>query len=629
MHPFRAATLSACVVIALATGCKRNAAPAPDASPPPAASIPNDSVAFESAVDAFIDGAFQHNPVFAANAGKHEFDGRLPDYSPAGLKAFADWLHAQRDKFAGFADDRLDDKGRYQRDYVLAVIDGQLFWLEDSGFPYQNPAFYAGDLSPSMYLTRPYAPLPQRMAAFVTYQEALPNAIEQIKANFKLPMPASYIDFGVNTFGGYAAFFKSDVPAIFSEVKDDALQARFKTANEAAAKAAQDMADWLKAQKPAATQDFALGADRFAKMLHATELVDLPLEQLKAAGEADLQRNLDALKAACDQFAAGKTLVQCVDKVNANKPKGGPVEGARAQLAGLRQFIVDNDLVTIPGTEEAKVEEAPPFNRWNFAYIEIPGPYEKNLPSVYYIAPPDPAWPKAEQLAYVPGKADLLFTSVHEIWPGHFLQFLHANRADWKFGQLFVGYAFAEGWAHYTEEMMFEAGLDDSTPEVHIGQLSNALLRNVRFLSAIGLHTGGMSMAQSEQMFREKAFQDPGNARQQAARGTYDPAYLNYTLGKLMIMQLRQDWIPSHGGAKAWKPFHDQFLSYGGPPIPLVRAQMLGGKPEAILWSAGAPPTAGAGSVPQIPKQPEVPADEPAVSPSEPATPPQPPAPGG
>ncbi|WP_159016063.1 DUF885 domain-containing protein [Cognatiluteimonas profundi] len=598
MRPFRVVTLSAFIAAALIAGCKQKPETSAPTTPAPVAATANDSAALSSAVDAFLTGAFQRNPVFAANAGKHEFDGKLPDYSPAGLKANADWLHAQRNTFAAFTDDKLDEKGRFQRDYVLAVIDGQLFWLEDSGFAYNNPAYYAGDLSPSMYLTRPYAPLPQRMAAFVTYQEALPKALEQIKANLKLPLPASYIDLGVNSFGGFASFFKTDVPAIFADVKDDALQARFKASNAAAIKASQDLADWLKAQKPQATQDFALGADKFSKMLHATELVDMPLDQLKAAGESDLQRNLDALKAACDQFAAGKSLSDCVAKVNEDKPVGGAVEGARAQLAGLRQFIVDKDLVTIPGTEEAKVEEAPPFNRWNFAYIEIPGPYEKNLPSVYYIAPPDPTWPKAEQQAYIPGKAVLLFTSAHEVWPGHFLQFLHANRAEWKFGQLFVGYAYAEGWAHYCEEMMFDAGLDGATPETHIGQLSEALLRDVRYLSAIGLHTGGMTMAQSEQMFKDKAFQDPGNARQQAARGTYDPAYLNYTLGKLMIMQLRDDWTETHGGRASWKAFHDQFLSYGGPPIPLVRAQMLGGKPEAKLWTvaAGATPASNASS---------------------------------
>jgi hypothetical protein len=614
----RVATLSAFIATALlAAGCKQTSTPAaPVASPPAAATSAPDSAALSSAVDAFIQGAFERNPVFAANAGKHEFDGKLPDYSPEGLKATIAWLHGERDKFAGFTDDKLDETGRFQRDYALAVIDGQLFWLEDSGFAYSNPAFYTGDMSPSMYLTRPYARLPQRMAAFVTYQEALPKAVEQIKANLKLPLPATYIDLGVNSFGGYAAFFKNDVPGIFAEVEDDALQARFRASNAAAIKATQDLADWLKSQKPKATQGYALGAEKFSKMLHATELVDMPLDQLKAAGEADLQRNLDALKSACDQFAAGVSLSQCVEKVNADKPEGGAVEGARAQLAGLRQFIVDKDLVTIPGPEQAKVEEAPPFNRWNFAYIEIPGPYEKNLPSVYYIAPPNPNWSKADQQAYIPGKSVLLFTSSHEVWPGHFLQFLHANRAKWKFGQLYVGYAFAEGWAHYCEEMMFDAGLDGATPEVHIGQLSEALLRDVRFLSAIGLHTGGMTVAQSEQMFKDKAFQDPGNARQQAARGTYDPAYLNYTLGKLMIMQLREDWTKTHEGRAGWKAFHDQFLAYGGPPIPLVRAQMLGGKPEAKLWTApSAQPAAPASGTATAPPSPAPTDEAPATTP--------------
>lgn len=586
-----AALLTLAIATALGAGCDRSPpAPAPAAVPakPTATTAPSASQ-WQATVDTFVDGFFQHNPTAAADAGKHEFDGKLPDYSPAGVKANIDWLHQQRNIAAGFSNDYLDAVQRFQRDYLIAIIDGQLFWLEDSGFPYSNPGFYAGVLSPSMYLTRPYAPLPQRMAAFVKYQEALPAAIEQIKSNLKTSLPASYIDLGVNTFAGYSSFFNSDVPAIFAGVKDDALQQRFNASNAGAIKATQEMADWFKSLKPKATQDFALGAEKFSKMLRATELVDMPIDQLKAAGERDLARNLAALASACKEFAPGRPLAACVAKADADKPEGGAVEGARTQLASLRQFILDKDLVTIPGTEQANVEEAPPFNRWNFAYIEIPGPYEKGLPSVYYLAPPDPKWSAADQAAYVPGKANLLFVSAHEVWPGHFLQFLHSNRAEWKFGQLFVGYAFAEGWAHYTEEMMFDAGLGEGSPETHVGQLSNALLRDVRFLSAIGLHTGGMSLAQSERMFRDKAFQNPGSARQQAARGSFDPAYLNYTLGKLMIMQLREDWTAEHGGRAGWKAFHDQFLSYGGPPIPLVRAQMMGSAPEARLWAPAAP----------------------------------------
>jgi hypothetical protein len=590
MPSIRALPLAALIGALLLTACQ----PAPEVTPAPeqasttATPKADEGVVWDAAVDGFINGYFEHQPTFAADAGKHEFDGKLPDFSASGLAAVGKWLHAQREVIAGFGNDKLDAAQQFQREYVLAVIDGQLFTLEESGFPNSNPAFYADALSPSMYLTRPYAPLAQRMAAFVSYQEALPTATEQIRANMKPPLPASYVELGINSFAGYSRFFSTDVPPIFADVADQALQARFKLSNAAAIKATREMADWYTAQKPAATQNFALGAEKFSRMLQASERVGIPLDQLTRLGEADLSRNLVSLKTACHEYAPGDTLEACVLKVNADKPVGGAVEGAREQLTSLRQFIVDKSLVTIPGAEDAKVEEAPPYNRSNIAYIEIPGPYETNLPSVYYIAPPDPSWPKAEQDAYVPGREVLLFTSAHEVWPGHFLQYLHANRAQWKFGRLFVGYAFAEGWAHYTEEMMYDAGLGDGSPEAHIGQLSEALLRNVRFLSAIGMHTGRMSMAESEQMFRDQAYQDAGNARQQAARGTYDPGYLNYTLGKLMIMQLREDWMAKHATEGGLKAFHDEFLSYGGPPIPLVRAQMLGGKPEALLWQAPA-----------------------------------------
>ena len=267
-----------------------------------------------------------------------------------------------------------------------------------------------------------------------------------------------------------------------------------------------------------------------------------------------------------------------------HKPKEGTVRGATAQLDELRKFVADKHIVTIPTDEQATVKESPPYNAANFAYINIPGPYEsKSVAWTYFVAPPDPSWTPKERAEYIPGVADLLFTSVHEVWPGHFLQFQHAVRNPSKIAGLWVGYAYAEGWAHYAEEMMWEVGLGNGDPEMHIGQLTNALLRNVRYLSAIGLHTQGMTVEQSEKLFRESAFSDAGTARQQAARGTYDPAYLNYTLGKLMIRKLRTDWMAAHpadaglpaDSPQRWQAFHDKFLSYGGPPIPLVRREMM------------------------------------------------------
>jgi hypothetical protein len=388
-------------------------------------------------------------------------------------------------------------------------------------------------------------------------------------------MAKPHIEVALGILGGYATFFANDVPDIFSSVEDERIQTSFATANSAAIEALRQATAWLDTEMEIATDDFALGEEKFLMMLRMTEGVDLSIEELKVAGEADLEKNFNALKKACESYEPGSTIHECIAKSEAIKMEGGSVEGARRQLVSLKQFLIENDLVSIHGTEEALVDESPPYNRWNFAYINIPGPYETGLPSTYYIAPPDPSWSEEDQLAYIPGAKKLLYVSVHEVWPGHFLNFLHANRAESKFGQTFFTYSYVEGWAHYTEEMMFDAGLDDQSAFSHIGQLSNALLRNVRYLSAIGLHTEGMTVEESRKMFQEKGVQDFGNASQQANRGTFDPGYLNYTLGKLMIRKLRDDWTASRGGREAWKEFHDAFLSYGGPPIPLVRKDML------------------------------------------------------
>ena len=545
------------------------------------ASVPaGDTANWASVRDSLIEEYFEAHPVFAVVAGRHEYDGRLPDWSAAGIAAEITRLRAARDRAAAVADGGLSEVNRFERDYLIARFDRDLFWLEVAEAPFTNPVWYldwiVDSLDPAPYLTRNYAPLDVRMRAYTAYARAVPQAVAQIRANLRSPLARPLLERGVSAFRGLGDFYQSDVPGIFAGVQDAALQKEFGAANAGAAAAMRELAVWLESQRTAATGSFALGADRFARMLQMTEGVTTPLAELEAAGRADLARNQQALREACSTYAAGATIEACIAKMNANKPKGGAVGGARAQLAVLKRFVQDAGVATIAGPEEANVDEAPPYNRANFAYIDIPGPYEQRLPATYYIAPPDPAWTPAEQRDYLPGQADLLFTSVHEVWPGHFLQFLHSNRNPSLVGRLFVGYAFAEGWAHYAEEMMWDMGLGQGDPETHIGQLTNALMRNARYLSAIGLHTHGMTVEESERMFREEAFTDAGTARQQAARGTYDPAYLNYTMGKLMIRTLRDDWSASRGGRTAWRQFHDEFLTYGGPPIPMVRRRMMG-----------------------------------------------------
>jgi hypothetical protein len=577
-------------------------------------------------VDDFIRDYFDMRPFFAAQAGKHEFDGQLSDLSEHGIRRQIAQLHQARDQFAKVDPATLEPNERYDRDYLLSVVDRDLFWLEKAKSPSTNPHWYTDLIDPDMYLSRDYAPLDVRMKAYIKYARNMPKMAKDIQDNLKGPLPKTFVELGIASFGGFVDFFKNQVGPVFASVNNPDMQKQLSDANTNAANAMANLTAYMVSLRKSANDSFPLGPDLFAQMMKDTEGVEMPVSEIEAAGRADLERNGAALKSACEQFLPKAPVARCVAKMMEKKPAGGPVEAARKQITDLKQFVVEHNVVSIPNDDPIHVAEAPPYNRSNLAFIQTPGPFDHGVAATYNIAPPDPKWTKAEQAAYIPGEATLLFTTVHEVMPGHFVQFLHTNADPDHVQALWVGYAYAEGWAHYCEEMMWEEGLGNGDPETHIGQLTDALLRDVRLLSAIGLHTHNMTVAQSEKMFREQAFQDPGNARQQAARGTYDPAYLNYTLGKLMIRKLRTDWIAQHksggaasGGAASaaapsgaaapavapaspvqgattpapaapplpaatppgndqalWKEFHDQFLSYGGPNLPLLRKRMLG-----------------------------------------------------
>jgi len=522
---------------------------------------------------ATVDEYYSNNPETAVDAGLHEYDGQASDYSLAAIEEYTIWLDSVIDAASTYSD--LEGIEAFERDYLRQALRGERWFLRESGFMLNNPVMYARSLSFSVYVDREYAPLEERIVAYTNYISQVPRILEQMQKNLVTPMPSPYVETAYRIFDGLSGYLESTVAELFADVENEQLQRQFAAANDAAVQAVRAATQWLDGHRDTATDEFSLGEQNFLNMLRETQGVDITLADLKAAGVADLERNLNMMNEACAELAPGASTQDCVLQVQGRKPPEGAVAGARRQLPGLRKFLEDNDIVSIPGTEDALVDEAPPHRRFNAAYINIPGPFESGLPSVYYIAPPDPEWSEEDQAAYIPGETDLLAISVHEVWPGHFLQFLHANRAANNIGQHFGTYTFTEGWAHYTEQMMVDAGLGDGDPEVRIGQLLNALLRNVRYISAIGLHAEGMSVEESQKLFEEKAFQDFGNAVQQANRGTFDPGYLNYTLGKLMINKLRADWTTGRGGREAWGEFHDQFLGFGSPPIPLIREQML------------------------------------------------------
>ena len=262
---------------------------------------------------------------------------------------------------------------------------------------------------------------------------------------------------------------------VFEPVKDEQSQKEFKEANDAASRRSGNSRRWLDEQEKTGNDNFALGPDKFKAMLKQTEGVDIDLAQLEEIGKKDLQRNLDAMKAECDKYAPGKTLIECSNKASAHKAEGTDVVAGRDRAARRPAQIHPGQRHRHHSRNRgSKGRTGSAVQGMEFRLYQYSGAVRDGLPSVYYVSPPDPTWDKKKQEEYIPGKGSLLFTSVHEVYPGHFVQFLHANRSKSKFGQVFVGYAFAEGWAHYCEEMMYDEGLGAGDPEMHIGQLAGS-----------------------------------------------------------------------------------------------------------------------------------------------------------
>ena len=406
----------------------------------------------------FVDEYFRAQPFFAAQAGV-KFDGQLPDVSAYGIKREIARLHDAREQLTAVDPAPLEPNERFDREYLLSVVNRDLFWLEKARFPFSNPNWYLGSLDPDMFLHRDYAPLNVRMKAFIKFARGIPKMATDIQANLQGPLPKTYLELGIAVFGGLSDFYKKDVTPVFAPVDDAELQKQLSAADVAAAQAMSNLKDYLNSLRRSANDKFPLGKDLFAQMVKDTEKVDLSVEKIEAAGRADLERNTEALKSECATYLPKGTLSACVAKMSAKKPQGGPVEAARQQLVSLKEFIQKNNVVSIPSGDPVMVAEAPIYNRSNAAFIQVPGPYDHGVAATRHNIAATRSWrTKAEQAAYIPSEASLLFTSVHEVWPGHFLQFLHSNANPDKLEGIWVGYGFAEGWAHYCEEMMYEEG---------------------------------------------------------------------------------------------------------------------------------------------------------------------------
>lgn len=534
---------------------------------------------WDQVVEQFTEEYFRLYPDVAARAGRHEFDGLLPDWSPAGLKRTSQTLRRLRKTVEEISETGLSEEQKFQRQYLLGAIDSELYWVDESDTAYIGIDYYRRAFEISTFVYDEYAAPQVRMRALTRFTRSLALASDEIRGNIRLPMNEELRAHSASVVRGLAKFLDGDVREVFKAVRD----ADFDLAIGEAAAKLKELGAFFDGQKGRATAGFAMGPERFQKMLKANDGVTLPLAQVKRAGENDLARNQRALAQVCAKYAPGVSISECIAKAEREKPADMLV-AARGQLKELKAFLVARGLVTIPSDEDVLVKESPSYLRWNTAYLRAPGPLDQGLPSTFFISPPNADWPAEKQRAYVKAMPALLLTGAHEVWPGHFLHALHDNRRPLLFGRIFRAYSTVEGWAHYTEEMMVDEGLGGGDPRVRIAQLKYALMRDARFLSSIGLHTENWTRDKARKFFQDNAYSDAGLAEQQSLRGIFDPGFSSYTLGKLMVKKLRADWLKLHNGTRTQREFHDQFLSYGNPPIPLIRRQMLGPESSPPLF---------------------------------------------
>lgn len=541
-----------------------------------------DQHAWDELVERFVRERLEARPHRAVLDGLHEFDGRLPDWSASGLRSERDALRRAGERARAFDPGRLDRDRRVERRHLLGVVERELFRRGPGRWPERNFLFYANALSPDVYLDRPYAPAPRRMRALTEHARNVPEAAARIRENLRRPLPGPCAGLARTVLEGLAGQLRRGARRAFEGVGDAAARRELDDALTGAADALEALSAWLDEAPDAPLREALLGAGGLAELLEAAEGVEAGPGRLASLAREELERNRRGLREACARWDGGTGDVRaCVRTFRREGAAPAPVEEARRHLRTLRRELRAQELVSVPDGAGARVEEAPPHLRWNPAMIDIPGPCEEAVPALFYIRPPEDGGPGTE--GHVPSSHELLFMSAHEVWPGHYLHFLHAHASRSPLARHFVGYGAAEGWAHYAEELCREAGVTGGDPGREIAFRLAALLRAVRCLTALGLHEGSMDLERAEALFREEAHLSPGDARQQAARSVFDPECVGYTLGKIAIRKLRED-TAGEGEGEGVRAFHDRLLGLGGPPLAVARAALTGDDDPAGLF---------------------------------------------
>ena len=541
---------------------------------------------FAAFADDYYAALFAWDPNQATYAGIHDFDEKLADLTARMIARRAEALKDFHARLKTLRTGKLTPAEAIDAETLDHAIRAELLEIETVRDWRRNPVAYLGKPAEGidMLMKRSFAPPADRLKAVIGRLKAAPRLLAAMKTNVDNP-PKEFTDLGVIVAKGSVSFFRNDLPAWAKTAagKDEKLFAEFEAANKPVIEAFESAAKWIETDLlPKSKGKYAIGADAFVKKLETEEMLDVPLDKLLAIGEANLKRDQEAFVATAKKIDPKRTSAEVLATLNEDHPKPEDLVGAtRGTIERTRKFLIDKKIVTVPSEVRPTIAETPAFMRTGgFASMDTPGAYEtKATEAFYYVTPPETEWEARRKVEHMRqfNKTGMDIITIHEAFPGHYLQFLYARQYPTKVRKLYTCGTNVEGWAHYAEQMIVEEGYGDGDPKVRLAQLNEALLRDCRYIVGIKLHTEGWTVERGKKFFVEQGYIEPETAFQEARRGTYNPTYLYYTLGKLQIYKLRDDYKKAKGADFRLQTFHDEFVRQGGLPIKLIRKIMLPG----------------------------------------------------
>ena len=534
-------------------------------------------------VDDLLGYLHETHPTQATLDGVHAHDDLVEDLSRQAVENEVHALAGYLRRLGDIHRDGLTRVERLEHRMLTANLQSRMLELEDVRTWERNPQYYA-DLIASSLASQTlfsHAPASERARRVLSKLRQTPRLIQSARDNIKEP-PGIYVKVGVETMRGALTFIDDELPRAFKDVDDLHLLGDLADAQTEASQAVKSYLHDLETEiGPKARASFRLGKDKFEKKLQLDEGLAMPVDRLLAIATRELKATQEEFRSLAGRVNGGDPLVAWAGTNRENPTPGQLVATGRKQLDELATFLERQAIVTLPPGEQITVAPTPDFLRWSFASMWTPGPFEsKPSRAYYYLTDVDPSWTIERQNEHLRdyNVSALWSISIHEVYPGHFLHYQHLRRVESKARKsiMFAPASFMEGWAHYCEEMMIEAGFGGRDPGIKLGQLAEALIRLARFIVCIKLHAEDMSVEQGVRFFRDEAFMEEGSARREAERGTFDPTYLVYSVGKLMLLKLRQDWKQQRGKSFSLRSFHDTLLGQGSAPFWLHRQLMLG-----------------------------------------------------